>query len=161
MADFAYLGEAIYRSRGYGEGQFLADYGRNRSEGVHRTIDASPVASKLIELIEESSNQEFKGTIGALFVELNERFHPEEAWPKSARGLSAALKRLGPSLRTLGYEVEVDEKRRKDGYHCLIRKVRETEEMNSSETWIDNDDESLFEDDKKNQIQTELEYEDF
>ena len=96
-----------------------------------------------------------------MFVELNERFHPEEAWPKSARGLSAALKRLGPSLRTLGYEVEVDEKRRKDGYHCLIRKVRETEEMNSSETWIDNDDESLFEDDKKNQIQTELEYEDF
>ena len=57
--------------------------------------------------------------------------------------------------------MEVDEKRRKDGYHCLIRKVRETEEMNSSETWIDNDDESLFEDDKKNQIQTELEYEDF
>ena len=161
MADFSYLGEAVYRASGKAEGAFLSDYGRNRSEGVHRTIDSSPVASKLIELLEVSLNQEFKGTIGALYDELNAGNHPEEAWPKSARGLSAALKRLGPSLRTLGYEVEVDEKRRKDGYHCLIRKVRETEEMNSSETWIDNDDESLFEDDKKNQIQTELEYEDF
>ena len=64
-------------------------------------------------------------------------------------------------MRALGYEVELDEKRRKDGYHCLIRKVRETVEMNSSETWIDNDDELLFEGDNKNQIQTELEYEDF
>ena len=161
MADFAYLGEAVYRSRGYEEGHFLADYGRNRSEGVHRTIDASPLASKLIELIEGSTNHEFKGTIGALFVELNDIPHPEEAWPKTARGFGSALRRLAPSLRTLGYEVEVDEKRRKDGYHCLIRKVRETEEMHSSETWIDNDGESLFEDEKKSQIQTELGYEDF
>ena len=64
-------------------------------------------------------------------------------------------------MRVIGYEVELDEKRRKDGYHCLIRKVRETVEMKSSETWIDNNDEPLFEGDNKHQIQTELEYEDF
>lgn len=161
MADFSYLGEAVYRASGKAEGAFLSDYGRNRSEGVHRTIDSSPVASKLIKFLEGSWNKEFKGTIGALYEELNAENHPEEAWPKTARGFGSALRRLAPSLRTLGYEVELDEKRRKDGYHCLIRKVRESVEMNSSETWIDNDDESLFEGDNKNQIQTELEYEDF
>jgi len=161
MADFSYLGEAVYRASGKAEGAFLSDYGRNRSEGVNRTIDSSPVASKLIEFLEVSWNQEFRGTIGGLYEELNRRTHPEEAWPKSAKGFGSVLRRLAPSLRTLGYEVELDEKRRKDGYHCLIRKVRETVEMNSSETWIDNDDESLFEGDNKNQIQTELEYEDF
>ena len=119
------------------------------------------MASKLIELLEDSFKQEFSGTIGALYEELNRRTHPEEAWPKSAKGFGSVLRRLAPSLRTLGYKIELDEKRRKDGYHCLIRKVRETVEMSSSETWIDNDDESLFEGDNKKQIQTELEYEDF
>ena len=161
MADFSYLGEAVYRASGKAKGNFLSDYGRNRTEGVYRTIDSSPVASKLIELLEDSFKQEFSGTIGALYEELNRRTHPEEAWPKSAKGFGSVLRRLAPSLRTLGYKIELDEKRRKDGYHCLIRKVRETVEMNSSETWIDNDDESLFEGDNKKQIQTELEYEDF
>ena len=119
------------------------------------------MASKLIKFLEGSWNKEFKGTIGALYEELNERTHPEEAWPKTARGFGSALRRLAPSMRVIGYEVELDEKRRKDGYHCLIRKVRETSEMKSSETWIDNDDEPLFEGDNKHQIQTELEYEDF
>ena len=161
MADFSYLGEAVYRALGKSQGAFLSDYGRNRSEGVHRTIDSSPVASKLIKFLEGSWNKEFKGTIGALYEELNERTHPEEAWPKTARGFGSALRRLAPSMRVIGYEVELDEKRRKDGYHCLIRKVRETVEMKSSETWIDNNDEPLFEGDDKHQIQTELEYEDF
>jgi len=125
MADFSYLGEAVYRASGKAEGAFLSDYGRNRSEGVHRTIDSSPVASKLIELLEVSWNQEFKGTIGALFKELNAGTHPEEAWPKTARGFGSALRRLAPSLRILGYEVELEEKRSNDGYRCVIRKVQE------------------------------------
>ena len=93
MADFSYLGEAVYRALGKSKGAFLSDYGRNRSEGVHRTIDSSPVASKLIKFLEGSWNKEFKGTIGALYEELNERTHPEEAWPKTARGFGSALRR--------------------------------------------------------------------
>jgi hypothetical protein len=131
MADFSFLGEAVYRASGKAEGAFLSDYSRNRSEGVHRTIDSSPVASKLIELLEVSWNQEFRGTIGSLYEELNERTHHEEAWPKSARGFGSALRRLAPSLRTLGYEVEINEKPSNDGYRCRISKVQEPEEPSS------------------------------
>ncbi len=139
----------MYRASGKAKGNFLSDYGRSRTEGVYRTIDSTPVASKLIELLEDSFKQQFSGTIGALYEELNRRTHPKEVWPKSAKGFGSVLRRLAPSLRTLGYKIELDEKRRKDGYHCLIPKVRETVEMSSSETWIDNDDESLFEGDNK------------
>ena len=116
MADFALLGEALYRSLGKDEGNFLADYEANRYQGVHRTINSTPVASKLIDFIDNALNQEFKGTIGVLFEELNDMDRHEDAWPKSSRGFGSILRRMAPSLRTLGYEVEIDDKHRKDGY---------------------------------------------
>jgi hypothetical protein len=131
MADFALLGEAVYRSLGKDEGNFLADYEGNRYQGVHRTIYSSPVISKLIDFIDCSENQEFRGTIGVLFDKLNDMFRYEDAGPKSARGLGSILRRMAPSLRTLGYEVEIDDKHRKDGYHCLIRNIRVLQETTS------------------------------
>ena len=70
-------------------------------------------------------NQEFKGTIGALYEVINADPHPEEAWPKSVRGFGSALGRLAPLLRILGYEVEIDEKRSNDSYRSVIRKIQE------------------------------------
>ncbi len=131
MADFALLGEAVYRSLGKDEGNFLADYEANRYQGVHRTINSSPVVSKLLDYIENALNQEFKGTIGDLFKVLNDMSHHEDAWPKTARNLGSILRRMAPSLRTLGYKVEIDDKHRKDGYHCLIRKIRVLQETTS------------------------------
>jgi hypothetical protein len=131
MADFAYLGEAVYLSLGKDEGNFLADYEANRYQGVHRTINSSPVVSKLLDYIDNSENQEFKGTIGVLFEELNDMSRHEDAWPKTAKGFGGSLRRMAPSLRTLGYEVEIDDKHRKDGYHCLIRKIRVLQETTS------------------------------
>ena len=131
MADFALLGEAVYRSLGKDEGNFLADYEANRYQGVHRTINSSPVVSKLIDFIDCSENQEFRGTIGDLFKVLNDMSRHEDAWPKTARGFGSSLRRMAPSLRTLGYEVEIDDKHRKDGYHCLIRKIRVLQETTS------------------------------
>jgi len=160
MADFSFLGEAVYRASGKAEGAFLSDYGRNRSEGVHRTIDSSPVASKLIELLEVSLNQEFKGTIGALYEELNAGTHPEEAWPKSARGFGSALRRLAPSLRTLGYEVELDEKPSNDGYRCRISKVQEPHQSLTTNDHEQEQNEPTFIQNEKNH-EPVYEYEEF
>ena len=127
MADFAYLGEAVYRSLGKNAGEFTADYSNNRYQGVHRTINASTVASMLIDFIEYECNQEYRGTIGELFEKLNRMEHNEDAWPKSARGFGSSLRRLAPSLRTIGYTVELDEMRKNDGYHCHIKKIAQME----------------------------------
>jgi len=131
MADFAYLGEAVYLSLGHQNGKFLTEYERSCSEGVYRTIESSPVATKLINHIDNCSGLEFRGTIGDLYEELSYMHNAEEAWPKSSRGFGSALRRIAPSLRTLGYQVEVDEKRSNNGYRCYIRKVLEPEEPSS------------------------------
>ena len=134
MSDFALLGEALYRSLGKDEGNFLADYEANRYQGVHRTINSSPVVSKLIDFIDCSENQEFKGTIGVLFDELNDMSRHEDAWPKSARGFGSSLRRMAPSLRTLGFKVQIAEKPSNDGYRCLIHKVSRLQEFSTSDT---------------------------
>jgi hypothetical protein len=160
MADFALLGEAVYRSLGKDEGNFLADYEANRYQGVHRTIDSSPVASKLIDFIDNSENQEFKGTIGVLFDELNDMSRHEDAWPKSARGFGGSLRRMAPSLRTLGYKVQIDEKRSNDGYRCLIRKVSRLQEFSASDTNENGNTEPADVPSKQNHT-LEMDYEEF
>ena len=160
MADFALLGEALYRSLGKDDGNFLADYEANRYQGVHRTINSSPVVSKLLDYIENALNQEFIGTIGVLFDELNDMDRHEDAWPKSARGFGSSLRRLAPSLRTLGYKVEIDEKRSNDGYRCLIRKVSELKELSASDT-IENGNTESAEAHSEGYQTLETDYEEF
>ena len=102
----------------------------------------------------------FKGTIGVLFEELNDMDRHEDAWPKSARGFGGSLRRLAPSLRTLGYEVEIDEKRSNDGYRCLIRKVSELQEMSASDT-IENGNTESVEVHSEEYSTLDIDYEEF
>ena len=120
MADFAFLGEAVYRALGFEKGIFLDDYERNRLEGIYRTIDASPVANKLMEFIDSNTNGQYSGPIGYLFNILSDYNQNEDGWPKSAKGFASVLRRIAPAFRTLGYKIEIGSKRKMDGYHCEI-----------------------------------------
>lgn len=103
MADFATLGEAVFRVQGKAEGDFLARYGAMRKDGVLRTIDASPVGAALLAYLGDERG--FKGTLTVLLACLAaHRAHGETSWPKSAKGLGDALRRLAPALRMLGFE---------------------------------------------------------
>ena len=95
-----------------------------------------------------------------MYEELNERTHHEEAWPKSARGFGSALRRLAPSLRTLGYEVEINEKPSNDGYRCVIRKVQEPHQSLTTNDHEQEQNESTFIQYEKNH-EPEFEYEEF
>ncbi|MBY0437377.1 MAG: hypothetical protein K2W80_04225, partial [Burkholderiales bacterium] len=54
MADFAVLGEAVFRVLGEPPGTFLAQYGAMREDGVRRTIDASPVGAAVVAYLADS-----------------------------------------------------------------------------------------------------------
>ena len=138
----------------------MADYEANCYEGVHRTINSTPVASKLIDFIDCSENQEFKGTIGDLFKVLNDMSRHEDAWPKTARGFGSSLRRMAPSLRRLGYKVQIAEKRSNDGYRCLIRKVSELKELSASDT-IENGNTESAEAHSEGYQTLETDYEEF
>ena len=63
-------------------------------------------------------------------------------------------------MRTLGYKVEIDEKRSNDGYRCLIRKVSELQELSTSDTIENGNTEST--DVRSEQNHTlEIDYEEF
>lgn len=103
MADFATLGEAVFRVNGKPDGAFLSSYHDMRKEGIHRTIDSSPVGAALVAYLADSPNG-FNGPLSELLDRL-ERYRPHgEAWPRSAKGLGDALRRLAPALRMLGFE---------------------------------------------------------
>ncbi len=103
MADFASLGEAVFRVQGQPAGAFLNRYGAMRKDGVLRTIDASPVGAAISALLTDVTDG-FNGTLSELLDRL-ERYRPHgEAWPRSAKGLGDALRRLAPALRLIGFE---------------------------------------------------------
>lgn len=100
-ADFAYLGEAVFRVHGNDEGEFLAHYNEMRKAGVHRTIDASPVGAALLAYLADAPGG-WHGGLSDLLGRL-QRPHCEGSWPRSGKGLGDALRRLAPALRMIGY----------------------------------------------------------
>lgn len=103
MADFAALGEAVFRVHGKPAGAFLARYSDMRKDGVLRTIDSSPVGAALVAYLADVAGG-FNGTLSELLDRL-ERYRPHgEAWPRSPKGLGDALRRLAPALRLIGFE---------------------------------------------------------
>jgi hypothetical protein len=103
MADFAALGEAVFRVQGKPADAFLSRYKDMRKDGVLRTIDSSPVGAALTAYLVDVLNG-FNGTLSELLYRMD-RYRPHgEAWPRSAKGLGDSLRRLAPALRLIGYE---------------------------------------------------------
>lgn len=119
MADFAHLGEAVYRVAGHEPGQFLDAYEDKRRDGVHRTLDGSPVAVACLNYL-ENVPQGFDGTVKGLF-ETVEQYRPEgETWPRSARGFADVFRRVAPAMRLIGINAGIGTKPGKYGYPCYL-----------------------------------------
>lgn len=112
MADFAVWATACEPGLGLAEGAFLEQYTANRSSANELVLEASPASAALTEFM--SRRPEWEGTATDLLAELNCRAdeatqHKRErdkSWPKSARSLTNALRRLAPNLRATGLDVE-------------------------------------------------------
>ncbi|KXU89939.1 hypothetical protein CI15_07105 [Paraburkholderia monticola] len=124
MADFAQLGEAVYRVHGKSPGSFLRDYEERRRESVHRTLDASPVAMAMLAYLDENPAG-FDGTIGRLHEVLAAYRQDSESWPKSPKGMGDAFRRLAPALRQIGIAAWASERRGNHGYACSLRRIAE------------------------------------
>lgn len=117
MADFALLGEAVHKALDINK-SFNEVFLENRTESLRRSLESSPVAMAVQELV--NARNKFDGTIKQLKATLDEDFHQKgEGWPRSAKGLSEALKRTAPALREIGICIEFLGHRR-DGSHISI-----------------------------------------
>jgi hypothetical protein len=93
---------------GWPEGTFLDAYTGKRAEAHELTLEASVVAPYTRDL----AGRGFFGTATELLRLLNEQAGEDlkelhkSGWPKDARRLSGALRRIAPDLRAVGVEIE-------------------------------------------------------
>jgi hypothetical protein len=110
MIDFAYLGEAVFQSNSLAAGRFISLYRSMRQKGVHRTIESSPIGMALWTYL-QSNPKGWTGKLIDLLAHLGSlRPTGETNWPKSAKGMGDALRRLSPALRTLGFNCKAHQK---------------------------------------------------
>jgi hypothetical protein len=120
MADFAILGEAVYRLHEHPPKTFLNEYHEKRTEGIYRTIEASPIAVAAMAYLEDHP-QGYDGTVKGLLDALT-LFQPTgESWPRSPRGFGDILRRLAPAFRTIGINAKISDKAGKHGFGCVLK----------------------------------------
>jgi hypothetical protein len=104
LVEFARLGMAVAAAAGHAPEDFLREFNASRQESLARTIDASPVAAAVVDLV-EARPQGVTASAKEILLTL-EQYRPIgcDSWPRSAKGLGDALRRAAPALRQIGIE---------------------------------------------------------
>ncbi len=105
MADFARVLAAVDAVLGT---DALGTYRGQSTRLAVEVIDSDPVAVAVRSHLDTA--KKWVGTAGALLDTLNPD-RPPKGWPSSARGMSAALRRAAPALRSVGIDVEAPDRR--------------------------------------------------
>ena len=110
MADFAQFVSAAESALPWAPGAFLKAYERNEAQLVDTALEADQVATAVTAFIDQTERNQWAGTASELLAVLNERVDGNiwrlKTWPKQPNLLSNRLRRLAPSLRTKGIEIE-------------------------------------------------------
>lgn len=104
LVEFARLGMAVAAATGRSPSEFMIQFNASRQESLARTIDASPVATAVVDMAEDRP-EGITAPVKEILLCL-ERYRPSgcDSWPKSAKGLGDALRRAAPALRQIGIE---------------------------------------------------------
>ena len=111
MADFAEIAEIISRCMGYSENKFLAAYYENIGLQTQQVLEASPVATAIMEFM--NSRMKWEGTCTRLLDELEEvaeflkiKTKNNRLWPSTPNVLSRRLNEVKTNLREVGIRLE-------------------------------------------------------
>jgi hypothetical protein len=109
MADFAHWIVAAESTLPWEKGRFMAAYERNRREALSICFEVDMLADLVSAFVR--SKKSWEGTASELLDALKE-FDPDEttgnrSFPKAPNALSNRLRRLAPSLRSEGVDVDV------------------------------------------------------
>jgi hypothetical protein len=135
MADFAKVSVAAEETLGFVPGSFEWAYENNTADANSIVLETSPVAACLRSFLssddctrDSALRAAWDGTASELLEQLNShrnfQTHASDSWPKSAAGLSNALRRMAPNLRAVGIVIEF---RRKPGSGERLIKIVKSE----------------------------------
>jgi hypothetical protein len=133
MADFAVWACAAAEACGWTDEEFLDAYQGVREAAYDLTLDASPVAPFVRQLV--TSQGHWTGTASELLavlealvaggptppgtMQVRSDVTKQKAWPKNGRALSNVLRRLAPTLRAVGVGVMLDARTGKAGSRMI------------------------------------------
>jgi len=104
LVEFARLGMAVAAASGHMPESFMHEFNACRQESLSRTIDASPVAAAVVDLLEVRP-QGMSAPVKEILQSLEQHRPPGcDSWPRSPKGLGDALRRAAPALRQIGIE---------------------------------------------------------
>lgn len=105
LVEFARLGMAVALAMDSSPSKFMEEFNASRQEALARTIDASPVATALIDWFDSRGKDCIEMALKELLANV-EAFKPQgtDAWPRTPKGFGDALRRVAPALRQLGIE---------------------------------------------------------
>lgn len=109
MADFAKWAAAGVPALGFSAEQFITVYRRNQTDAVALGLESSAVACAIRSFAENQGR--WKGTARELLSRLSQDSGADRnvhGWPHSPKGLQTILRRLAPSLRSVGILVGRD-----------------------------------------------------
>ncbi len=111
LADFHCWGEAAEESFGFSPGEFAEAYRANRAAATEIALSSNPFVTALLAYLNrEETPNELEQTATELLKTVRKEcglFAPKQpGWPKSARVVSAILKRVAPNLRQIGVVAE-------------------------------------------------------
>ena len=126
MADFARWATAAEPGLGLEPGAFLRAYEGNREAANSLTLESSPIAVTIQQLMEPRAD--WSGTATELLSELNrisrEPERRSKSWPANARSLGNALRRIKPNLRQTCLGVEFGREPARKGRRMIrLRKI--------------------------------------
>lgn len=108
LADFARWATAAEPALTTTPGAFMAAYENNRAAANEIVLDSSPVGTALLAFMQR--REEVTLTAGQLLKELNVVASSEtrklREWPRTARGMGDALRRVTTTLRAAGVSVQ-------------------------------------------------------
>jgi hypothetical protein len=116
MADFAEMAELVARCLGYKDNEFTEAYNRNIGFTNEQAIEASPVATAIIELMDQTAL--WTGKASGLKVALNDLVASKrelssmiysKSWPKTPRALRDRLNEIEPNLKEAGIIISYQE----------------------------------------------------
>ena len=111
MADFAEVSEIISRCMGYNENKFLAAYYKNIGLQTQQALEASPLATAIMEFL--NSRIKWEGTCTGLLDELEPvaetlkiKTKNNRLWPSTPNVLSRRLNEIKTNLREIGIIID-------------------------------------------------------
>ena len=122
MADFAVWITAAEPALGWETGAFLRVYRGNRGEAIELGFEASPIASHVRALLDNSPRWEGTATdlLALIRSEKSEVEQRAKTMPQSPQAIRSHLQRLAPALRAIGIDVTFGQRQPRTGQRLIM-----------------------------------------